>query len=298
VTSLVVLTAVCAAQEVYKVGQGVSEPVPISKAEPDYTEAARQARFSGIVLLRIVIGENGSVRDAKVLSPAPYGLDRQAVAAVLKWRFKPSLKDGKPVPVFANVEVVFRLLDHDRGLTREKLRTDYNHALGLYHGNDVPQDLAKAFELFTKAAESGFIPAQSMLGVMYYRGEGTSKNPQEALRWFTKAAEANDLSGQAHLAALYYMGNGVPQDDSQAARWARKAAERNSPLAQHLLSLMYLDGRGMPADALQAIMWHTLAVKQDYGAAVAAKAQVEAKTTPEQRRDAEKLASKFKPKKK
>jgi periplasmic protein TonB len=38
------------------------------------------------------------------------GLDQKAIEAVQKWRFRPGLKDGKAVPVFANIEVNFRLL--------------------------------------------------------------------------------------------------------------------------------------------------------------------------------------------
>jgi outer membrane biosynthesis protein TonB len=38
------------------------------------------------------------------------GLDEKAVAAVMKYKFKPALKDGKiPVPVMISVEVNFRL---------------------------------------------------------------------------------------------------------------------------------------------------------------------------------------------
>jgi TonB family protein len=38
------------------------------------------------------------------------GLDEKAIEAVTKWRFKPAMKDGKPVAVSANIVVNFRLL--------------------------------------------------------------------------------------------------------------------------------------------------------------------------------------------
>jgi TonB family protein len=94
----------------YRIGGGVSEPVPIYKPEPEYSEEARKAKFQGAVLLQIIIDENGHTRDVKVLRPLGLGLDEKAVEAVLKWRFRPSMKDGHAVPVQANVEVNFRLL--------------------------------------------------------------------------------------------------------------------------------------------------------------------------------------------
>jgi protein TonB len=38
------------------------------------------------------------------------GLDEEAIKAVSQWKFKPGQKNGKPVAVFANVRVQFRLL--------------------------------------------------------------------------------------------------------------------------------------------------------------------------------------------
>jgi protein TonB len=38
------------------------------------------------------------------------GLDQKAIEAVQKWRFRPGLKDGQPVPTSAVMEVNFRLL--------------------------------------------------------------------------------------------------------------------------------------------------------------------------------------------
>lgn len=95
---------------VYRIGGGVSAPVPIFKPEPEYSEEARKAKFQGTVLLAIVILPDGSTSNIRVLRPLGLGLDEKAIEAVGKWRFRPSLKDGKPVPVSANVEVNFRLL--------------------------------------------------------------------------------------------------------------------------------------------------------------------------------------------
>ncbi|MFN3322071.1 MAG: energy transducer TonB [Bryobacteraceae bacterium] len=95
---------------VYRIGGGVSAPVPIYKVEPEYSEEARKAKFQGTVLLSIVVDEKGQTQNIKVLRPLGLGLDEKAIEAVTKWRFRPAYKDGKPVAVAANVEVNFRLL--------------------------------------------------------------------------------------------------------------------------------------------------------------------------------------------
>lgn len=95
---------------VYKIGGGVSSPVPIFKPEPEYSEEARKAKYQGSVTLAIVIMPDGSTSNIRVIRPLGLGLDEKAIEAVRKWRFRPSLKDGKPVAVSANVEVNFRLL--------------------------------------------------------------------------------------------------------------------------------------------------------------------------------------------
>lgn len=95
---------------VYRIGGGVSAPVPIFKPEPEYSEEARKAKFQGSVTLAIVILPDGTTSNIRVIRPLGLGLDEKAIEAVAKWRFRPSLKDGKAVPVSANVEVNFRLL--------------------------------------------------------------------------------------------------------------------------------------------------------------------------------------------
>lgn len=94
----------------YRVGGGVSAPVPIFKVEPEYSEEARKAKFQGTVVLSIVVDEQGHPKNFRVVRPLGLGLDERAIEAVQKWRFRPAQKDGKPVPVMATVEVNFRLL--------------------------------------------------------------------------------------------------------------------------------------------------------------------------------------------
>jgi protein TonB len=89
---------------------GVSRPIPIYQVEPDYSDEARKAHFQGTVVLEIVIDEHGLPTNFKILTPLGLGLDQKAVDAVKQWRFRPGMKDGKPVAVVARVEVTFRLL--------------------------------------------------------------------------------------------------------------------------------------------------------------------------------------------
>jgi protein TonB len=95
---------------VYRIGGGVSAPQLVFKVEPEYSEEARKAKYQGTVVLYVVVDEKGYPRDLRVVRTLGLGLDQKAIEAVQKWRFKPGLKDGKPVPVAAQIEVNFRLL--------------------------------------------------------------------------------------------------------------------------------------------------------------------------------------------
>lgn len=94
----------------FRIGGGVSPPTVIFKKEPEYSEEARKAKYQGTVLLAIVVDVDGTTRNIRVIRPLGMGLDEKAIEAVQQWRFKPGYKDGRPVPVMANVEVNFRLL--------------------------------------------------------------------------------------------------------------------------------------------------------------------------------------------
>jgi TonB family protein len=95
---------------VYRIGGGVSQPTLLSKVEPEYSEEARKAKWQGTVVLSLIVDEKGQPQQIKVSKSLGLGLDQKAIEAVEKWRFKPGMKDGKAVAVYASIEVNFRLL--------------------------------------------------------------------------------------------------------------------------------------------------------------------------------------------
>ena len=94
---------------VFKVGGGVTAPVVVVKVDPEYSEEARKAKFSGSVLLSIVVCTDGRACEIHVSRSLGMGLDEKAIEAVEKWRFKPGMRNGQAVSVFATIEVNFRL---------------------------------------------------------------------------------------------------------------------------------------------------------------------------------------------
>jgi protein TonB len=94
----------------YRIGGAVSAPTILSKVEPEYSEEARKAKWQGTVVLSLVVDAQGRPQGLKVARSLGLGLDQKAMEAVAKWRFRPGMKDGKPVPVIATIEVNFRLL--------------------------------------------------------------------------------------------------------------------------------------------------------------------------------------------
>lgn len=92
-----------------RVGGDVTRPDKISGPNPQYTEIARKARIQGVVIVEAIIDKNGNVTNVRVLKPLPMGLDQAAVDAVENWKFKPATLNGKPVDVYYNLTVNFRL---------------------------------------------------------------------------------------------------------------------------------------------------------------------------------------------
>ncbi|MGE0129863.1 MAG: energy transducer TonB [Blastocatellales bacterium] len=92
----------------FRVSKGVSVGETVTRVTPIYPSSARQINASGEVQVEIVIDETGRVIEAKAVSGNPM-LRLSAEEAAMKWVFKPTLLDGKPVRHQGTLIFVFTL---------------------------------------------------------------------------------------------------------------------------------------------------------------------------------------------
>ncbi len=75
-----------------------------------YPMTALRNRAEGTVVLRVLVGEDGSVREIEIdKSSGSRDLDRAAREAVMKWKFKPGMRGGAAYAAWARVPINFTL---------------------------------------------------------------------------------------------------------------------------------------------------------------------------------------------
>jgi protein TonB len=91
-------------------GQQDGELMPLVRIAPRYPMRASMDGIEGWVKLAFIITESGEVTDVKVIEAKPRRVfDREAIRAIRKWRFKPKMVNGKPVPQRATQVIDFKL---------------------------------------------------------------------------------------------------------------------------------------------------------------------------------------------
>lgn len=84
-----------------------TQPIPLQQVAAEYTPEALKAGIEGSVLVKVGINEQGDVEEAEVVRPLEPGLDKKALEAAKKWKWKPAMVKGKPVAVQQQVELEF-----------------------------------------------------------------------------------------------------------------------------------------------------------------------------------------------
>ena len=87
---------------------GVSRPSCFYMPSPIYTDEARKANFSGIIIEEGIIHLDGSVTPTRLVKGAPFGLNETALSSMATWKCHPATYNGKPVSALVTFEVNFR----------------------------------------------------------------------------------------------------------------------------------------------------------------------------------------------
>jgi len=95
--------------DIHQIGNGVSAPVPLFTVEPEFSDEARNAKYSGKCLLSLVVDSQGKPQEIRLRRPLGMGLDEKAIEAASKYRFKPAMYHGVPVAVRIAIEENFRI---------------------------------------------------------------------------------------------------------------------------------------------------------------------------------------------
>lgn len=84
--------------------------VPLVRINPQYPRDAAMNQIEGYVTIEFTITETGSVRDPQVIdSKPPRIFDREAIRAILRWKFKPRVIDGQATERRATQTIDFNL---------------------------------------------------------------------------------------------------------------------------------------------------------------------------------------------
>jgi protein TonB len=91
------------------IGGSIRPPVVLTSVDPEFSEEARKAKFSGNVQVYLWVDEQGNPSHVKVIRGVGMGLDEKAVEAVRQYKFKPAMQNGKPVKVDLYIDVNFQI---------------------------------------------------------------------------------------------------------------------------------------------------------------------------------------------
>lgn len=94
---------------VFRLTSDIERPVLVRQVAPVLPPVARTARWSGSVILSVIINREGQVTEANVIRSVREPLDAAAVEAVKRWEYRPATRDGVAVSVYSIVQVNFAL---------------------------------------------------------------------------------------------------------------------------------------------------------------------------------------------
>jgi TPR repeat protein len=125
----------------------------------------------------------------------------------------------------------------------------------LYASLDRPDASDKAVEWFRRAEHGGQTEAMIELGRAYAAGAGVPLDERRAFEFFLRAARGGSALGMRELANALSIGFGVQQNPALAIDWYRRAADGGDSKAMLSLALSLEAGFGAAPDPKSSLAW-------------------------------------------
>jgi TonB family protein len=92
-------------------GPGVAPPELVSTPKPEYPPQARRLQVQGVVVVSVLVDENGHVQDARLVEPIAQkvGINEAAVKVARNAQYRPGVKDGVRVKMWTRLRIPFKL---------------------------------------------------------------------------------------------------------------------------------------------------------------------------------------------
>jgi len=152
------------------------------------------------------------------------------------------------------VSALVALLLASSPLAAQTLEADMKQAAGAYE----QKDMATAVRIWKVWAGKGNAEARTLLGAMYWSGEGVPRDHKEAARLYLLAANQGYARAQNNIGFMLAFGEGIPSpDDVEAYKWLTLAingytARNQERLEQARQDLAALAKRMNPAQISEA----------------------------------------------
>jgi TonB family protein len=174
------------------------------RVDPVVPPEAAAAQIGGLVVVEATIRATGTVGEVRVLAGERV-LHQAAIDAVKQWTFKPFLRNGKPSPVLAILDIKFP--DPKADAQREQWRKEADASIGCETG-DGPTRLASCGELVRLTDASAPADDEKRIHVrmrhaLALTGAGRSPEAIRVIEEAVKIRQARAGGDDADIAVLF-----------------------------------------------------------------------------------------------
>ena len=89
--------------------QPFTRPRALLTVNPTFSDAARKAKYQGVLKLRLYVGADGRVYNPSISQRLGMGLDEMALEVLPLWRLQPARKQDQPVATPMSIEISFNI---------------------------------------------------------------------------------------------------------------------------------------------------------------------------------------------